>query len=141
DIYPLWPRVMTSCDWYHSGPIPAPFQIREYNEAKPGLGDLIVGWADSQHTHRLALEKNAEARIDRSQKYTFFLGILGILVAGAVGIYGSSTVAIAIACVSIGGPNAATIIGRLLARIPDRTGSAADTITPRTKQQSKRKRG
>lgn len=111
----------------HHGPIPPPELIEGYERIVPGLGEKIVGWADSQHNHRLELEKTAttgaERRMDVAQKQAFYLAACGIIAATGLGGYmlylGSNNWAIAlvvitILLVTIGGPSVATILSRYL---------------------------
>ena len=107
----------------HSGPIPPAEVLASYREVTPDLPEKIVGWADMQIRHRLALETStthrAERRMDRAQLLAFAVAIFGIAIAAVVALKGGSwIVATAIATVAVGGPSAATILAAHLGRTP-----------------------
>lgn len=97
-------------------PVPPAPILAEYNTTIPGLGDKIVDWTEQQRVHRQSLEKQrtdgAERRMDRAQISATAIAVWGLTMAGAVGIFGSLYVGIALAVVSIGGPTAAIWMAR-----------------------------
>ncbi len=102
----------------YRGPIPPPQMLAEYERVHPGLAKRIVDAWDDQARHRKQLEAQmtggAEARMNRSQVFALAVALAGLLVAGAVGIWGSWVAASVIAIVAVGGPSAATVIARYL---------------------------
>lgn len=66
----------------YSGPIPPPEQFAEYERILPGSADRILKMAESQQTHRMALEKEAITKnLDhnkRGQTLGFFAMLLMI---------------------------------------------------------------
>lgn len=107
---------------YH-GPIPPPQMLAEYDSVQPGLAGRIVDSWEGQHHHRQHLEiqttTGSESRMDKSQRNALIVALLGLLVAGAVGIWGNWIAAAVIAIVAVGGPSAATILARYLPRPRD----------------------
>jgi uncharacterized membrane protein len=101
------------------GPIPSAQALAEYEDVRPGLVDQIIGWADAQIKHRMNREnyasERAERRLDRSQRNAFILGSVALILAGALAYLGSGGwVPTVIAVVGVGGPNAATLLSRLI---------------------------
>lgn len=96
--------------------------MQEYRDRGfPDLPDKIVRSIDLQTAHRQGLEslvtKGGERRKDRAQwgaQAVAVTGLVGALVAGYLGV--PSAVRVAAIVVAIGGPNAATILGRVLDR-------------------------
>ena len=68
-----------------SGPLPPPEALERYNQILPGAAERIIVMAESQHAHRLDLEKHVITSNVSAQK----LGtILGFVVAMTVVIGG-----------------------------------------------------
>ncbi|AQG81937.1 DUF2335 domain-containing protein [Spirosoma montaniterrae] len=67
----------------HSGPLPAPETLIEYNEAVPNGADRIVTIFEEQARHRMSLEKVAVGRQTfQSQLGQWFALILGLSTVG-----------------------------------------------------------
>jgi uncharacterized membrane protein len=102
----------------YRGPIPPPQMLAEYEKVIPGLGGRIIENWEQQRKHRERLEadttRGSEARMDRSQRNALIVAVLGLVIAAVLGYFGASTVAIFIAIVAVGGPNAATILSRFI---------------------------
>ena len=103
----------------YNGPIPPPDMLAEYNRAVPGAGDEIFRSWRQQQQHRHGIEEQRtsrdEARMDRSQRNTLIIALIGLALATVTALLdGNPWVAGVIAVVSVGGPNAATILSRLL---------------------------
>jgi uncharacterized membrane protein len=92
-------------------PLPPAEILAEYEREFPGLGQKLIGWTEQQRGHRQSLERQraegSEPRMDRGQLIAASVAITGLLVGGAVGIFGSAWAAGIIAIVAIGGPTAA----------------------------------
>ena len=76
----------------------------------------------SEHRRELELRrvKGSQRRQILSQLYTFVVSVLGLSLAAAVAYFGNNgwatTAAIAIATVAFGGPGAATVLSRWIAK-------------------------
>ena len=88
----------------------------------PELVDKVVGTINQQVAHRQSLERlraeGVERRQGRAQWGAVILGVIGTL--GALGgayLSVPPLVCIVVAIVAVGGPNAATIVGRILDRV------------------------
>ena len=69
-----------------TGPLPPPEALERYNQILPGVAERIVVMAESQHAHRLGLEKHVIHSNVAAQK----LGtVLGFIVAMTVVIGGT----------------------------------------------------
>ena len=102
-------------------PYPPPEVLAAYAAIETGLLARILDRIDAETTHRRSLEQvlvsRTEDRTDRSQTMAFIValgGTVGALVAGYLGV--SSAVCITVLVFCIGGPNAATILARILDR-------------------------
>lgn len=51
-------RVVVRAIEQHSGPIPHPDIIKQYEEILPGAADRIISMAENQSSHRQAMEKS-----------------------------------------------------------------------------------
>lgn len=102
----------------YSGPIPDPESLARYESIIPGLGREIIDAWHEQRRHRMKLEAEATEgssdRIDRSQRNSMIIALVGLIVAGIAGVWGGWAAAAVIALVSVGGPNAATILARFV---------------------------
>jgi hypothetical protein len=102
-------------------PFPSADMLREYDAFKPGMGAEVVDWIKGQTLHRQSLESQtttgSETRLNRSQNNALIIALCGMVAAGAVS-YWSPTTAVAIALLAIGGPSGASIVARLLDRVP-----------------------
>jgi len=63
----------------HSGPIPAPDTLREYQEVMPGLDERIVRMAESEQAHRHGIDRGILQIVGRGQWLGFVLGLAGLL--------------------------------------------------------------
>ena len=72
------------------GPIPHPEILAEYEEILPGAADRILQMAEKESAHRHNLEKHdAEGALElnrRNESLSFYSGICGQVVAGAITI-------------------------------------------------------
>jgi hypothetical protein len=90
-----------------------------------GLPDLVaktISTIDEQIAHRQRLERQREegsrTRRNLAQLGALILGVFGTLGALMAGYYGvPSSICIAVVVMSVGGPNAATVVARLLDRV------------------------
>ncbi len=95
-------------------PLPPPALLQEYSLVMPGLPEKLVEWTEVQAAHRRELENQrawgAERRMDRGQIGALCVSLVGLAVAGLVGIWGNPWVGAVIAVVSVGGPAAAVLL-------------------------------
>jgi uncharacterized membrane protein len=64
--------------YHHSGPLPSPDFLKQYDLIIPGLAERIVKMAEDQQSHRLSLEnKVISSQLDESKRGQF----LGVTVA------------------------------------------------------------
>ena len=81
----------------HSGPLPTPEMLAQYNEIIPNGAERIMNQWENQQSHRHFLEKTvipAQVRQSgRGQYFGFALGIAGLACATVLGLYGFTTVA------------------------------------------------
>lgn len=59
-----------------SGPLPPPEALERYNQTLPGLAERIIVMAESQHSHRLQLEKEVVHSNVSAQKLGTILGFV-----------------------------------------------------------------
>ncbi len=59
-----------------SGPLPPPETLERYNQTLPGLAERIIVMAESQHSHRLALEREVVHSNVAAQKLGTILGFV-----------------------------------------------------------------
>ena len=95
--------------------------LGEYDAYKPGMGAEVVEWIKSQTRHRQSLEiqttGGSENRLNKSQTQAFGIALLGMIAAAIISNW-SVTTAIAVAVLAIGGPSGASVVARLLDRLP-----------------------
>lgn len=96
-----------------SGPLPPPQILADYEAVTPGLADRLVAMAERNQDQRHGLENRViDSQIRLASTGQFIAGaiaIVGLLVAGAVGIWGNPLVGFAIA-----GSDLATMAGLFL---------------------------
>lgn len=63
----------------HTGPLPSPETLREYDQALPGLADRIVSMAEGQANHRQHLETRDQRSVNRLQTVGQASGIAMVL--------------------------------------------------------------
>jgi uncharacterized membrane protein len=103
-----------------ASPFPSPQMLKEYVEAGfADLPDRIIGTIDRQTQHRQALERQvtegSERRQNSAQRAAQILGLAGLLASLTAGyLQVPAWICIAGILVSIGGPNAATVIARFV---------------------------
>lgn len=102
-----------------SSPYPSPDMLFAYDPHKPGFSNDIIAVIDGQRHHRQQLEvertRRRERHLDVAQRNAFIVAILGIFLAAGGSFAGvDKSVCIAIALISVGGPNAATVISRFV---------------------------
>lgn len=100
-------------------PWPSADMLAEYSEFDPELPGKLINELQGQSAHRRALEAErqtrSEKRQDRAQRNAFIIAVLGILAAGGFSLAGVPTVlTVTIVVSAIGGPNAATVLARLI---------------------------
>lgn len=118
----------------HYGPIPPQEVLGSYPEQ---IQAKIIEWADRQIDHRMAMERAPQDRADRAQRNTTIVAVLSLLIAAVVGTYLQQPwLAAVIATLGIGGPNAATIISRYIARLP----GARDQPPPQPRRRTNKKK-
>jgi uncharacterized membrane protein len=102
-------------------PLLPPELLKRYDNVIPGLPEKLVSWTEEEALHRRSMEREAfeEARALRSsgQKAGLWTSLLGLSVAGIVGVFSAihgsaagAAVASVLAIVSVGGPFAARIL-------------------------------
>ena len=100
---------------FEIGPIPSPEVLAQYRETDPRIVDAILHGFVQQQDHRREQEREGIAtdRMSRRRGQIMGWGVatLALLVAGAVGIYGSPWAAIGIVSVGVGAPIVAVIRG------------------------------
>lgn len=78
----------------YSGPLPPPGMLEAYNKAVPNAAERILKSFEKQQEHRMQLEENMmDKNFDaakRGQYMGLSISIAGLLIAGAVGIFGSA---------------------------------------------------
>jgi len=74
-----------------SGPLPPPEILQKYNEILPGAAERIIKMAESQHEHRLLLEKKVVESNTFSQRVGLILGFVIAMTAIVGGIWLSSS--------------------------------------------------
>ncbi len=102
-----------------SSPWPSPQTLSEMNALEPGLHRELIEEIKKQADHRRTLEKSLVERIlgvqDRAQRSSFFLALIGMLLATGLSLLGApNLLTMTIVIAAIGGPNAATILARLI---------------------------
>ena len=74
----------------HSGPLPSPDILEQYNKIEPGTANRIISMAEKQAEHRQQLEK----RIVTADIRDSFLGIICAFLLGAGTIVGGIIIAL-----------------------------------------------
>lgn len=64
---------------FHSGPLPPPEQLIQYNEADPNAAKIIIDMAQKQSKHRQKIEEKHLNSLARDS-------LLGVLFAGIIGV-------------------------------------------------------
>jgi uncharacterized membrane protein len=79
----------------HSGPLPAPETLREYNVIIPDGANRIMALTEQQSNHRMYLEKTVvlsnSRESTRGQLFGFIIALVGILCAAALIFSGKET--------------------------------------------------
>ena len=100
----------------HFGPLPPSQVLREYEELQPGLGKLIVEWADEEKTHRRKIESKGLTWdiVERilGQIFAFIISMTCIIGGIYAGLNGAPWVGSFIAALGLGGIVSTFIIGR-----------------------------
>jgi len=105
-----------------SSPYTSPEMLEEYvKRGFPDMPAMVIQAIDRQVAHRQSLERleteRSERRQDRAQTGAQVIGILGLLASLFAAWFGVSPWVCGIGIiVSIGGPNAATVVGRVMDR-------------------------
>jgi len=69
---------------FHSGPLPHPAILREYDATSPGAAERIIQMAERQLSHRISLEQQEMSIVSRNS----ISGIVCALVIGVIAIAG-----------------------------------------------------
>lgn len=92
--------------------------FKQYEDSFPGTVEQIIKLTVQQGRHRQELERlktqGEERRLNRGQFIAASVALLGIAIAGFVGLYGNLWVAGVIAIVGVGGPTAAVWLARVV---------------------------
>ena len=92
---------------YGSLPLPSPDLLKQYEDSFPGTVEQLIKLTVQQGRHRQELERlktqGEERRLNRGQLIAASVALLGIAIAGFVGLYGNPWVAGVIAIVGVGG--------------------------------------
>lgn len=121
----------------YSGPLPPPDMLRAFEDRLPGSGQLILQVFKDEGEHRRTLERMAldgdledrkadRAEASRGQRYGLFIAVLGLLLSGAVSIFGPSPQAVW-AGSALGG---VTLLGLVTVFIAGRRAKRADDGNP-----------
>lgn len=69
---------------HHSGPLPAPETLQQYNEIIPNGAERIMQMAESQSEHRKSLERKViESQTRQSERGQIIAGILALILIAA----------------------------------------------------------
>ena len=89
----------------HQGPLPSPDQLAKYEEYIPGSAERIIKMAENAHNHAYEIDKETLKVVSRERRrgqyMAFFIGVLGILVAGYLALEGHSYSSIGIGLAGI----------------------------------------
>ncbi len=100
----------------HSGPIPRPEDVAEYNRHIPDGANRIMQMAEEQAKHRMEMERiivtNQQAQSGRGQVFGLIIGLFGIGAGGTVAVLGHDVVGAAIAGTTVVSLVYAFITGR-----------------------------
>ena len=81
----------------HSGPLPSPDVLAEYDRVLPGLAERVVSMAENQSNHRIRIESTVVTsntlESQRGQKFGFMVAIVGLGVCLTLALYGHDVVA------------------------------------------------
>jgi uncharacterized membrane protein len=78
---------------YHSGPLPTPKDLHEYNLVEPGAADRIIGMAEREQGHRHEMERGLLRTHSRNSTlgvicgFIFGMSTLGVGVLGVMNGY------------------------------------------------------
>jgi uncharacterized membrane protein len=78
-------RIQTAMQY--SGPLPPPDALERYNQIVPGAAERIIAMAESQHAHRLGLERHVIESNVSAQKLGTILGFVVAMTAIIGGIW------------------------------------------------------
>lgn len=85
----------------HSGPIPHPETLQQYNDIIPEGAERIMRMAENQQAHRIEMEKTVIRRQSfqslLGQIFGFLIGILGISWGGYLALHGREWTGVTIA--------------------------------------------
>jgi uncharacterized membrane protein len=102
--------------------LPPPAALQAYAAVHPDAIEKIMAWASAHTTHRHAPKRQTLERWTkfqaRAQLLTAAVATVGLLSAGAVGIWGSPVAACIIAVAAVGGPATARALAHVLPADP-----------------------
>jgi uncharacterized membrane protein len=74
-------------------PLPPPQLLAEYQDVLPDLPQRLINWTETQSAHRRELEmlqaEGQEKRMNRGQSGALAVSVIGLVIAGIVGVYGN----------------------------------------------------
>jgi uncharacterized membrane protein len=70
-----------------SGPLPPPDALERYNQILPGAAERIIAMAETQHNHRLGLEKHVVHSNVEAQRLGTVLGFIVAMTVVIGGMY------------------------------------------------------
>lgn len=99
-----------------AGPLPHPDELERYERLIPGFSERAMAQWEGQSAHRQRMESaivlgSVHAQ-SVGQRMAFVIGIVGLLVAGAVGIWGNAVAGVVVAALDLGTLVGAFVYGR-----------------------------
>jgi uncharacterized membrane protein len=74
-------------EYHHSGPLPDPITLQGYDQIMPGLANRIVMMTESQHAHRISMEKKVVNSGVRNSLMGIISGFLAVVIMVGAGVY------------------------------------------------------
>ncbi len=101
---------------YHSGPLPTPEDLRQYNDVVTDGANRIMVMAEKQSAHRIDIEsvviRSQQTQSGRGQLFGLIIGIFGISVGALLAFLGHDTVGGIIAGTTVVSLASAFILGK-----------------------------
>lgn len=117
ELHELQMQVHLIEQWQFQSPILPPAILKQYEEIIPDFAERYFAAWERQGAHRQRLESTvvaAQTRTQlRAQPYTFALGALALLVAGALGLAGEGGAAVAVVALDFTGLGGVFVYGRI----------------------------
>jgi len=105
-------HVIAQIQEYHSGPLPPPGVIKQYNEIIPGSAERILKMAEKEQEHRFEMNKQTISIDKWGQRYAFLIATLGLSMSGFLAYLGETGFAMSTSISTIGGIVTAYIYGQ-----------------------------